>query len=119
MNHLYNVFAKTFDFSGRASRMELFVFALLSGGLFALGAVIDLSNGWVDLEIGIGGVGAFLFVALFMPHLSLSVRRLHDINLSGWFVLICLIPIVGMLAQISLLFVPGTNGVNDYGPAPR
>ncbi|MFJ4144723.1 DUF805 domain-containing protein [Pseudomonas sp. NPDC089734] len=119
MNHLYNVFAKTFDFSGRASRMELFVFALLCAALFAVAVWIDLSNDWFDLETGIGGATAFLVVAMFMTNLSLSIRRLHDINLSGWFVLIGLVPIVGPLFQISLLFLPGTDGVNDYGPAPH
>ncbi|AHF68741.1 MULTISPECIES: DUF805 domain-containing protein [Pseudomonas] len=119
MNHLYNGFAKTFDFSGRASRMELFIFGLLFCALLAVAVVIDLSNDWFDPETGIGGATAFLIVAMFMSNLSLSVRRLHDINLSGWFVLVGLIPIVGPLAQISLLFLPGTDGVNDYGPAPH
>ncbi|GFM69551.1 membrane protein [Pseudomonas cichorii] len=119
MKHLYNVFAKTFDFSGRASRMELFVFVLICAVLFAVAVAIDLSNDGFDPGAGIGGATALLLVAMFMTNLSLSVRRLHDINLSGWFVLVGLIPIVGPLAQISLLFLPGTEGVNDYGPAPH
>lgn len=119
MNHLYNVFAKTFDFSGRASRMELFIFVLLCSVLLAVAVVIDLSNDWFDPGIGLGPATAVLFVTLFMTNLSLSVRRLHDINLSGWCVLIGLIPILGPLFQLALLFVPGTNGANDYGPPPR
>ncbi|MBX8530614.1 DUF805 domain-containing protein [Pseudomonas cichorii] len=119
MNHLYNTFAKTFDFSGRASRMEFFVFALLCIGLVAVALVIDFSNDWFDPSIGLGPATAVLFVAMFITNLSLTVRRLHDINLSGWCVFIGLIPILGPLSQISLLFLPGTNGVNDYGPAPH
>ncbi|MBX8489903.1 DUF805 domain-containing protein [Pseudomonas cichorii] len=119
MNHLYNVFAKTFDFSGRASRMEFFVFFLLCIGLAAVALWIDFSNDWFDPGIGLGPATAVLLVAMFMTNLSLNVRRLHDINLSGWCVLIGLIPILGPLFQLALLFVPGTNGVNDYGPAPR
>ncbi|MDO7926691.1 DUF805 domain-containing protein [Pseudomonas sp. KFB-139] len=119
MNHLYNGFAKTFDFSGRASRMELFVFALLCSVLFAVAVAIDHSTDWLYPETGIGGTTFLLSLAMFMTNLSLTVRRLHDINLSGWCVLVGLIPILGPLAQISLLFLPGTDGANDYGPAPH
>lgn len=48
-----------------------------------------------------------------------SVKRLHDFGLSGWFYLATFVPLLGYLFSAALIFFPGTNGENRYGPDPR
>ena len=55
-------------------------------------------------------------LAIFLPSLGLSVRRLHDINFSGWWVLVGFIPVIGVVALIVFACIPGTEGDNKYGP---
>ena len=74
--------------------------------------VIDLFSG----AMGIGILVLWAIVAYF--HIVFLVRRLHDANRSGWLCLLILIPIVQFLLILYVLFVPGTQGRNDYG-APR
>lgn len=86
------------NFSGRAPRAEYWWFALLciTINLFALAT--DLSLGFVESK-QVVTVGLIVSIALFLPSLAVSVRRFHDINMSGWYVLMPLVPfliIVGM-----------------------
>jgi uncharacterized membrane protein YhaH (DUF805 family) len=56
---------------------------------------------------------------MFLPGLAVLVRRLHDINCSGWFVLLALIPYLGGLALFVMSLLSGTKGPNNYGPDSR
>lgn len=56
----------------------------------------------------IGGIG----------NLMLSVRRLHDLNRSGWFILVTAVPFLNVIFILYLYLAPGTNGYNDYGADP-
>jgi uncharacterized membrane protein YhaH (DUF805 family) len=105
-----------FNFSGRARRTEYWCFTLLASFL-----------GFV-FEHGVRGevfasVGATLFwlvvLALVIPSLSVSVRRLHDVNRSGWWLLIGLVPFVGPLFLFFCLIENGTNGPNRFGGNPK
>lgn len=59
-------------------------------------------------------------VLLLWPTLAVSIKRWHDRNHSGWFVLVALVPVVGWLVAIVVNgFLPGTRGANKYGPEPR
>lgn len=61
-------------------------------------------------------VGGMLGVILVIPlSISLDVRRLHDLNKSGWWILLGFVPFAGLLLAIYTLFVPGTPGPNTYG----
>lgn len=81
------------NFSGRAPRAEYWWFALLylAISLFALAA--DLSLGFVETKQTIT-VGLIVSIALFLPSLAVSVRRFHDLNMSGWYVLMPLVPVL-------------------------
>lgn len=98
------------NFSGRANRTEYWYFILAS---FLLAIVINViaailpdSIGWI--------LPVVLNLALLLPSIAAGIRRLHDINKSGWFMLICLIPLVG-LYLIYLLAQPSDSGSNNYG----
>ena len=54
----------------------------------------------------------------FIPGLAVQVRRLHDQDLSGWLVLVNLVPYLGALVMLVLMCIKGTNGENQYGPDP-
>jgi len=94
------------EFHGRSSRKEYW--------LFLLGQVIF---GLIAALVAIELYGVFL-LATIIPSLAVYVRRLHDTNRSGWWVLIGLIPLVGNIVLFIFLVTRGTSGDNDYGPDP-
>jgi len=70
-------------------------------------------------SIGYGPITLIYLLAVMIPGLAVSVRRLHDIGKSGWMVLISLIPIVGGIWLLVLTVTEGTFGENQYGPNPK
>jgi len=119
------------DFQGRSSRSEYWwmQLAILLVALVA-GALIGLTGGFSGGGMStIGTIFAAILGLAFLAHivglLALSVRRFHDLNQTGWLVLIFavlgMIPLVGMLASIGQLVwfaMPGTKGTNKYGDDP-
>ena len=116
-------------FSGRARRKEYWMFflvyALLSGSITAvvmgLDWVVDfVTRGrWADsfsLEAGLT-LGVFALVHL-LPSIAVTVRRLHDTGRSGWFMLLALIPVIG-LVLIYFLAIEGEKSENAFGPDPK
>jgi uncharacterized membrane protein YhaH (DUF805 family) len=108
------------DFSGRARRKEYWMFVLFYY-IFAIAAtIIDKVLGlvvWEEL-----GSGIFYIVyqlGLFLPGLSVAVRRLHDIDKSGWWLFIALIPIIGLIWLLVLLATDGDEGENQYDDDPK
>ncbi len=106
------------DFGTRSSRSEywFWVLGIFIGyvALFILSALL----GW----IGLGFIGAIIY-AIFMlgiivPSLAVTVRRLHDVGRSGWFVLLSLIPIVGFIILLVWEVTAGQPEENQWGPNP-
>jgi uncharacterized membrane protein YhaH (DUF805 family) len=99
-------------FDGRAGRPAYwwwFLFAILVG----IGAnIIDAIIGTFGVVSGLAGL------ALLLPNLSVSIRRMHDINRSGWWILIFIVPIVGFILWLVWFLREGDPGENDYGPPP-
>jgi uncharacterized membrane protein YhaH (DUF805 family) len=129
-------FSKYATLSGRASRSEYWFFSLfyviglvtiyvasLVLGALLLGSPFTLVWGGIGLlgllgALGAGGVLAFLFgLVMLIPHWAVSVRRLHDSDKSGWWLLLGLVPVVGGLIVMILMLLPGTPGPNRYGSA--
>ena len=115
MNWYIQVLKKYAVFSGRARRKEYWMFVLFNI-IFAVVAVI-LDN---ILGTSFQGAGYGLFyllygLAVIIPSIAVGVRRLHDTDRSGWWLLICLIPIIGGIWLIVLLATAGTAGENKYG----
>jgi len=108
-------FANYAVFSGRASRPEFWwwqLFVLLAS---VVAAVVDVAVTGPD---GFGVVGTLFGLATLLPSLAVTVRRLHDNDLSGWWVLIVLVPILGAIAILVLMLRRGTPGANRFGAAP-
>jgi uncharacterized membrane protein YhaH (DUF805 family) len=101
-------------FAGRAARSE-FWFWVLFAVLVSI-ATQFLDGVLFDQQFGVlSGIAA---LALFLPGLAVSVRRLHDRDKSGWFILLYFIPLVGMIILLIWYCMRGTVGPNRFGPDP-
>ena len=106
-------------FSGRSNRSEYW-FYLLFNILFAVIAVVLDSVLNLSFEgMPYGFIYLIYVLVTFLPGLAVAVRRLHDVNKSGWFMLIALIPLIGSIWLLVLFASEGTSGDNDYGPDPN
>lgn len=106
------------DFSGRAGRPEFWWFFLF-GCLVSFGAaVLDAILG-LDFDSGAfansGVIGIVSSLALFLPQLAVNVRRLHDTGRSGWWVLIVLVPCLGLIMMLVFCVTRGEAHANKYG----
>jgi uncharacterized membrane protein YhaH (DUF805 family) len=102
-------------FSGRARRTEFWMFALFNA---IIAGVLNVL--WRMTDVGVFYWLYVLYaVAVFLPSLAVGVRRLHDTNRSGWWILIGLIPIVGAIVLIVFYATEGTRGPNQYGEDPK
>lgn len=102
---------KYIDFSGRAARSEFWwfiLFTIIVG--FVLGFLAGLTGN--NSVMAIAQLIPLIFV---LPTIAVAVRRLHDIDKSGWFYLLILIPIVGPILLIYWFVQPGTVGPNRFG----
>ena len=108
------------NFEGRASRSEYWWFALFNLIVNIVTFVIDSTLGTM-ITYDMGYVGFIALLALLLPFLSVSVRRLHDLGKSGWWLLIAIIPIVnfmGIFVIIVFTLMEGEEQPNQYGEVP-
>ena len=105
-------------FSGRARRKEYWLFILFYLILILVAIAIDVGIGAYDEASGLGVVSGIFSLAIFIPGLAVAIRRLHDTDRVGWWMLISLIPIVGAIWFIVLMCLKGTDGENRFGPDP-
>ncbi len=106
-------------FSGRSRRSEYWYFGLFYLILYAVCAIVDGIAGSFDRASGIGLLTAVLTLALLLPSLSVSVRRLHDTGRSGWWLLLALIPLVGLIVLIVFFVQDSEAGANRFGANPK
>ncbi|MEO9462515.1 MAG: DUF805 domain-containing protein [Marinomonas sp.] len=143
MEYMFMPFKRYFEFTGRSRRMEFWMFMLfnvivyivltaiafgVSGGLEAM-AGVDPEDTLAVYSAMFSGpfilLGIFA-LAVFIPSISVSVRRLHDRDMSGWwylgFIVGSMIPFIGILISLAfmvLMFLPGTTGPNRFGEDPK
>ncbi|WP_427976685.1 DUF805 domain-containing protein [Agarivorans sp.] len=113
MNWYIAVLKKYVVFNGRARRKEYWMFTLFSLIITFLLAVIDAAVG------SAGILGAIYALAVFLPTLAVSVRRLHDIGRSGWWLLIAFIPLIGAIVLLVFMLLDSKPGSNDHGEYPK
>ncbi len=108
----------TFDFRSRASKAEYWFFVLAIFCVFIASSIFETML--IDSFIGdLFGIIQFLFfILVIVTSTSLGVRRLHDIDRSGFLYLLCLIPLVGTLVFLWWSIQSGTIGSNTYGEQP-
>jgi uncharacterized membrane protein YhaH (DUF805 family) len=121
-----NPFQLLFSFRGRIGRTAFWV-CLVGVSIFMTATAATVA--WaIDNMVRQGMVGpvsphltAFYLVGIpfLWPLMAVQVKRWHDLNRSGWWVLVNLVPMLGnMVSFVMCGLMPGTGGVNDYGPMP-
>jgi uncharacterized membrane protein YhaH (DUF805 family) len=115
-----------FSFRGRLGRLAHFLQSIAIMGVL-LAALAGITATLLITEELVGGEGLFLlgvaamgvvYAVAAVLLVFVSIKRLHDLDLSGWFYLVMLIPLASFLFALYMLFAPGTNGPNRYGPVP-
>ena len=107
------------DFSGRARRKEYWYFYLFNAIFAFVIGLIDRVIGHQIEGLGLGLLGCIYSLAVFVPTLAVSVRRLHDIGKSGWNYLFILIPLVGAILLLVWFFTEGKHESNQWGEDPK
>ncbi|PVM86460.1 DUF805 domain-containing protein [Caulobacter endophyticus] len=124
MSLMFEPLRKYAQFSGRARRSEYWLFALFTFGVGVAISILRLIiSGPQSLESGnfdaLGLVSLAFSLATFIPSLAVGFRRLHDTDRSAWWILIALIPLIGVIVLLVFYILPGTTGPNKYGPDPK
>jgi len=118
MNWYLAVLRKYAEFSGRARRREYWLFALFNLLITIALAFVDMAAGLMH-ETGYGLLSGLYSLAVLIPSIAVSVRRLHDTGRSGWWLLIALVPIVGVIVLLVFMLLDSQPGDNGYGPNPK
>lgn len=110
------------QFDGRASRSEYWWFqgflALVAIPLYALLMLAGYTESQ-PVMLAVSGVSIIVWLAMVVPLLAVTVRRLHDVGHSGWMVLLAFIPFASIIVLV-FMFLPGTPGENRFGsPVPH
>ena len=111
MKHFIGCLKKYADFTGRARREEYWMYTLVYLILNVIISVYEYQTG--------GMILGFLFsFGLLLPSLAVGARRLHDTGRTGWWQLIMLIPVIGVIVLI-IFYCQDSHDDNDYGPNPK
>jgi uncharacterized membrane protein YhaH (DUF805 family) len=112
------------DFSGRSRRKEYWLFNLLNALAFFVLVIVGITFDWALFGEGHKGGTAFYLIGIygvvcFIPSLSVTVRRLHDIGKSGWWYFIAFVPIVGGLILFVFTLLDSEPYANPWGQDPK
>ena len=119
MKYFFLAFKKWNDINGRANLKEFWYFVLFSLIFSLLIGFVDgilmVISGQEITDDSLGVLGTIYSILIFIPNITITVRRLHDVNKSGWN-LLWYITIIGILFILILNVLKGTEGDNKYGP---
>lgn len=113
MEWYVEVLRKYAEFSGRSRRKEYWMFVLINAVIMVGLAVID------EILGSLGVVGVLYSLAVLIPSIAVSVRRLHDTGRSGWWLLINLIPLIGLIILVIFMIQEGEYAANEFGENPK
>jgi len=119
MNWYLEVLKKYAVFSGRARRKEYWLFFLFNLIIALVLGFIDGAAGLADPQSGYGPLGGLYALAVLIPGIAVSVRRLHDTDHSGWWLFIVLVPLIGAIVLLVFMVRDSLQGQNQYGPSPK
>jgi len=113
MNWYIDVLKKYAVFTGRAHRTEFWMFALFN---FIIMVVLSIIEG----ILGMPGILSTLYcLGVLLPSIGVSIRRLHDTDRTGWWLLIALVPLIGIIILLVFYIMDSQEGENRFGPNPK
>ena len=112
-------FKKYANFDGRARRTEYWMFSLFNLIFLSVAIMLDNLIGWTAPNIGFGPLYGIYTLAVTIPSIAVSVRRLHDSGNKGWMILTGLIPLLGQIWFLYLMLKDGDEGKNQFGVDPK
>ena len=115
VENYFSVLKKYVDFTGRASRKEFWMFVLVN---MVISIIFSILTRIPFIRVIFWIVFILFSLAVLLPGITLGIRRLHDINLSGWLMLLCLIPVVNVIFVFLLCVIEGNQYDNQYGATP-
>ena len=108
------------EFTGRSRRKEYWMFTLLAIGIYIVASILDRIAGMNGMIAGrYGPITVLVALGLLVPSIAVSIRRLHDSDRSGWWLLLGLVPMVGEIIVLVFMVLKGTRGANRFGADPR
>lgn len=118
MDYYFSVLQNYSNFNGRARRKEFWMFQLFNFLAIITVAIIDAFLAYI-FDVPTLFLTFVYLLAVLIPGLAVLVRRMHDINKTGWMVLISFIPFIGGIWLLILEVTEGTIGANNYGADPK
>jgi uncharacterized membrane protein YhaH (DUF805 family) len=112
------VMRRYFEVSGRSNRYEFWMFVLI---YFIISMVATGNDDGIlghSFATGVGILSSLVTLVHFVPSITVGIRRLHDTDRSGWWILIAFVPLIGFIWLIVLYCFEGTLGSNRFGPRP-
>ena len=106
-------------FEGRSRRKEYWFFGLFNAIFSVVLVIADVFFGTSGGVSSPGLLSGVYTLGVFLPALAVLVRRLHDTNRSGWWVLISFLPLIGVLVLLFFSLQEGQPGENQYGISPK
>ncbi len=110
------------NFSGRAQRVEYWMFVLINVVISVVLSIVEQTAGLTSEPNALGQTQGYLTpiysLIVLIPSMAVTIRRLHDVGKSGWWILIAL-TCIGVIPLLIWYISEGTPGDNQYGPNPR
>ena len=119
MNWYIEALKKYAVFGGRARRKEYWYFTLFNIIVSIILGVVDGVTGSFSPEAGVGLLGGIYSLAVLIPAIAVSIRRLHDTDRSGWWLLISFIPLIGAIVLLVFMVQDSKPDQNQFGPSPK
>ncbi len=110
MKWYFEVLRKYVVFTGRARLKEFWMYVLISVVVLIMLSIVNALAG-----ADVPALPAYYTLAVLLPSLAVTVRRLHDIDRSGWWLLILLVPILGAIVLLVFMAAKGSEMANRYG----
>ncbi len=112
MEYFTDALKRYADFTGRTRRKGYWMFVLFY-------IIFYIAASVVDYMLGTMFIGMIYSLALLIPSIAIAARRLHDTGRTGWWQLIGLIPLIGLIVLLIFYVQDSQDGDNDYGPNPK
>ena len=119
MNWYLHVLKNYATFSGRARRKEYWIFFLISALISIVLTLLDILLGTYSVEYEAGLFSGLYSLLILIPSIAVVVRRLHDTDRSGWWILISLIPLIGVIVLFVFICLDSQPGTNRFGANPK